>query len=95
VDEILKNSAQPPIIIIQGDHGLQYYNPFPILNVYYLPDNGSQDLYPTISPINSFAVIFNHYFGAQLALKPDNSFLSTYSRPYDFKAVTDKPCPLP
>ena len=45
-----------------------------ILNAYYLPGIGQGDLYPTISPVNSFRVVFNQYFGGKFPLLPDLSF---------------------
>ena len=42
-----------------------------ILNAYYLPGDGSKKLYPSISPVNTFRVVFSHYFGADLDLLPD------------------------
>ncbi len=70
---ILKNSATPPIIVIQGDHG-HLGNTFPILNAYYLPGDGSQKIYPTITPVNTFRLIFDTYFGGSYGLLPDESF---------------------
>ena len=75
IDQILAQSKTKPIIIIQGDHSLLGSNQaFGILSAYYLPDGGNADLYPTISPVNTFRVIFNEYFGANLPLRPDQSF---------------------
>jgi len=70
---ILAQSRIPPIIIVQGDHGRM--NPkHPILNAYYLPGQGSAALYPTITPVNTFRLIFNQYFGAHYPLLPDTSY---------------------
>jgi hypothetical protein len=52
----------------------------PIFSAYYLPDGGDAQLYPTISPVNSFRVVFNHYFGANLELLDDIHF-----RPVDYE----------
>jgi hypothetical protein len=77
VSQILENSATPPIIIIQGDHGFGEGDNFPILNAYYLPGIDPELLYPTISPVNSFRVIFNAYFNGNFTLLPDESFMMT------------------
>jgi hypothetical protein len=73
---LIAGSETPPIIIIQGDHGWDPRYRMQILNAYYLPQEGSQKLYPTITPVNTFRLILDTYFGEQLGLLPDKSFYS-------------------
>jgi len=86
VASIIADSPTPPIIIIQGDHGPTgsgRANRVSVLNAYYLP--GHEDmLYPSITPVNSFRVVLNEYFGQNLPLLPDISRYSTYQNPYDY-----------
>lgn len=84
---LIKNSKVPPIIIIQGDHGWDPENRNEILNAYYLPNGGSKMIYDTITPVNTFRVILNYYFGKQYQLLEDVSRYSTAAAPYDFKVV--------
>ncbi len=75
VDTLIKESARPPIIIIQGDHGtarIPGWNDT-ILNAYYFPGKNGAGLYPGISPVNTFRVIFNDYFGGQLPILFDHA----------------------
>ena len=61
-----------------------------ILNAYYLPDVAEDVLCPSITPVNSFRLIFNQYFGADYELLPDNSYTFYGGHPYKFFDVTDK-----
>jgi hypothetical protein len=73
---VINKSKNPPIIILMGDHGLRDANRQTDLLAYYLPGNGSSKLYPTISPVNSFRLIFDEYFGANYPLLPDETYIS-------------------
>lgn len=58
-----------------------------ILNAFHLPgvDADEAGIHDRISPVNTFRIIFNEYFGAGLELLPDVVYLSPdYSRMYDF-----------
>jgi hypothetical protein len=73
---IINKSKNPPIITLMGDHGLNDANRQTVLLAYYLPGNGAAKLYSTISPVNSFRLIFDEYFGANYPLLPDQSYIS-------------------
>jgi hypothetical protein len=47
---------------------------FRILNAYYLPGKDPAPLYPSISPVNTFRLIFDRYFGADFKLLEDWSY---------------------
>lgn len=88
---LIANSAHQPVIIIQGDHG---YSSPGILNAYYFPGKKSSDIfYSTLSPVNSFRLVFNSYFGADFDLLSDKIYIDNLGSdrehreqdiPYDF-----------
>lgn len=64
---------------------------FPILNAYYFPDKKYDLLYPSITPVNSFRVVFNTYFGEKYPLLEDRNYVfSDEDNLYMFTDVTDR-----
>jgi hypothetical protein len=61
-----------------------------ILNAFYLPSGGSEFLYKSITPVNTFRLIFDFYLNTNYGLLVDKSYYSTYKNPYEFTNVTDK-----
>ena len=105
INDLLEDSEQHPIIILQSDEGPfpsgmrndgwedatedQLRKKMGILNAYYLPGVDTSGLYSSISPVNSFRVVFNEYFGTDLELLPDKSYVYYTDHPYQFLDVTD------
>lgn len=100
IDSILAKSTTSPVIILQADHGpgsqLVWESPdesnlaerFGILNAYYFPDGNTADLYPTITPVNTFRVVLDHFFGGSYGRLPDQNYFAPWLRPYEFHEVT-------
>jgi hypothetical protein len=89
---ILDDSSTPPIIILQADHGhglSSHSGRMKIFNAYHLPGGGDQQLYETITPVNTFRVIFNYYFAGDFDLLEDASYFSTYDDPYNFTFIAN------
>ncbi len=86
VDRILAESKRPVVIILQSDHGDGRYIDWDepttegvdirsaILNAIYFSDGSYQALYPTMTPVNTFRVVFNHWFGTSYPLLPDKVY---------------------
>jgi hypothetical protein len=96
--------AERPVIIVQADEGPFEGQPttwtpslsanlsrkFPILNAYYLPGKGDGSVTQDATPVNTFRVVLNLYFGADLEVLPQRNFVfRSLHKLYDFTDVTD------
>jgi hypothetical protein len=82
IDQILENTTKPVIIVLQADHGdgnhidrnnltsLGVDTRSAILNAIYFSDNDYSGLYPTLTPVNTFRVVFNNDRTAK-TIRPD------------------------
>ena len=89
VQSIIANSSLPPVIIIQGDHGPSHIDVaarMTILNAYFFPGKKST-LYPEITPVNSFRLLFNNYFNTEFELLDNVSYYSEYPYAYQFEVI--------
>ena len=99
VDHIVRQSERRPIVVLQSDHGPSSRTSFErledtdvrerysIFNAYLFPNGGNQMLYPSISPVNTFRVLFNYYFGTSYPLLEDKTYYTPWLEPYRFIPV--------
>ncbi len=110
ISKILKNSKNPPVIILQADEGPFPMNiplpprqswgtaetdslreKFPILNAYYFPGKKDSDLYQSITPVNTFRILFNEYFNAGYKFLEDRNYIfENENNYYKFIDVTSR-----
>lgn len=105
VDTLISDSARPPVIILQADEGpyarivksLEEWKKADrmlrfrtgILNSYYLPQKNQTILHKEISPVNTFRIIFNLYFGTSFEILEDKTFISArFDNLYEFNNIT-------
>jgi len=96
IDNLIEHSQITPIIIIQGDHGAMESNRnreqirSSILNTLYLPSNCQDKLYSSITPVNTFRVVFNCLLNTNYELLKDEVYWATLKEPDKFRRITSK-----
>lgn len=64
---------------------------FGILNAYYFPDKKYDLLYQSITPVNTFRLIFDQYFGTDYGFLEDRVYVwENPDKPYKFHDITKK-----
>jgi hypothetical protein len=95
IDTILAKSKGNVIIVLEGDHGLIEYRDgaehMKNLNAYYFPNHDYSDLYPWITPVNSFRVVLSDFFGQNYPLLKDQSYFSKLGENKTFDLIPN-PC---
>ena len=100
---IINNSATPPIIILQSDHGPASILGHPFKWVRPAPADGIAERTSILSalylptnidvklipktPVNDFRFIFNQYFNGSYEMLPETSYFSDYKSIYEFFEV--------
>ena len=84
VTHIQTHNKKNTIIIIEGDHGFRDFPgnkkdlQFPNLYAVYFPRQDYFELNQKMTPVNTFRIVFNHYFGQNLPLLKDSSVFVNY-----------------
>lgn len=78
------NHEDPP-----ADWDLYARERLPILNAYLVPEAMRKKLYPTISPVNTFRLLFSECFGESFELLPDRNYIGWYHAPFDLQDATE------
>ncbi len=60
-----------------------------IFNAYYLPGIEENVLAPDMAPVNSFRIVLNEYFDANLVLLPDKTYFTSHRLIRQIIAVTE------
>jgi len=63
---------------------------FGVLSAYYMGGKETELLYPSISSVNTFRIVFNEFFGMDFQILPDRNYFSLWHTPFRFEEVTDK-----
>jgi hypothetical protein len=93
IQNILNKSKVPPVIILQSDHAFGQGAPkVKNFQAYYFPDNGKAMVYPSMTSVNTFRIVFDAYFGEHLPMLPDQSLLIDAKYPGGYKIVPPS-CP--
>ncbi len=94
----LKHTDRPLVIIIQGDHGtsfptasraVQWSRRHSILNAVYFSEGAPEQLYPTMSPVNTIRIVLNEAIDTDYRQLKDRALHSrSYSDPFEITDVT-------
>jgi hypothetical protein len=98
---ILASQGASPIIILQADHGPGAFlnwdsleetclrERMSVFYAIYLPGKGCELVYDSITPVNTFPLIFDAYFSTEIGFTSDKSFYSLWATPYELIDITD------
>lgn len=99
IERILADSPEPPVIILQSDHGpasefrmstLESSNlkeRFAILTAFYFPGRDYSGISRSVSPVNTFRIVFNRFLGRSMEILPDECYFSPIGSPYKFTRI--------
>jgi hypothetical protein len=99
LDELVKNRENPPVVILQADHGPKMHlhqeaaeeteldEAYPIFLAVNAPGTAVADVR---TPVNLFRALFSDLFQEELPMLPDRAFYSPWSEPLNFTEVTDQ-----